>query len=138
MGSKIQTNILDVLLLLQQRPSMLKDRKSSLALPLALFGWFIAVGLFVWVFSSHPFAEAFSADEPLQVVDNPDADDLQHPPTHHMSFDQGIETGDNLSRDHVRPPFACNEVENPMGRALFRLKILPLTPPTGPPKHTAL
>lgn len=116
---------------------MPEAKKSSLALALALFGWFIASGLFVWVFSSSRFAEASLADEPLQVVDRLDADDLQQPPPHHRSFDQDVETGDTLSRDHLRPP-ACNAVENPTGRALFRLKILRLTPPTGPPHHTAL
>jgi hypothetical protein len=116
---------------------MPEAKKSSLALALALFGWVIAAGVVVYAFSSYRFAEAFLADEPLQVIDRLDADDLQHPPPPHRSFDQDIETRDTLSRDHVRPP-ARTEVENPTGRALFRLKILRLTPPTGPPRHAAL
>lgn len=116
---------------------MPETKKSTLALFLALFGWGVCAGLVVCLFSSYRFGNAFLSDEPLQVVDRLEADDLQQPPPPPRSFHKDIEPRDTLFRDQVRPP-AYTEVENPTTGAFSRRILLRLTPPTGPPQPSLI
>lgn len=111
---------------------MSEPKKYSSARVLELLSCCLAAALVVYCVFGSAFAEPVLADEPLQVVEALCFDSLLgtfHPDT---SPGSDTEVADAPFRDRVQL-FSCSNVEVSLGRASHRLRLVRLTPPTGPP-----
>lgn len=115
---------------------MAEEKRSSSTRALEWFSWGLAAALIVWCIFGSRFAEPVLADEPLQVVEALCFDSFLGTPHPDTSPWSNAEAAYAPFRDRVQP-FSCACVESSLGRASFRLKLVRLTPPTGPP-HTSV
>jgi len=111
---------------------MCRSARSFSALHLTLLGLVVA-GVVLWVVSSSGFTELFVFDVSSQVIENPDCDDSQGVYTPSWPYPKVEGTGNSLLSDVVHLPFYTALAFLLIG-AVFRLKLVLLTPPIGPPK----
>lgn len=111
---------------------MSEPKKYSSARALELLSCCLAAALVVWYVFGSAFAEPALADEPLQVVEALCFDSLLG--TFHPDNSPGSdkEATDAPFRYRVQL-FSCSSAEVSLGSASHRLRLVRLTPPTGPP-----
>ena len=111
---------------------MREPARSFSDLHLTLLGLVVA-GLVLWVVSSSGFTEPLVVDVSSQVIEYSDIDDSQGAYTPSGPCPAAKGTGNSLLSDVVHLPFSP-----PFGflltGAVFRLKLVLLTPPIGPPR----
>ena len=111
---------------------MPKPARSFPYLHLTLLGSVIA-GLVLWVVWSSDLTEPLVFDVSSQVIENPGCDDSQDAYTPSWPYPTVQGTGNRLVHDVVQRPFSP-ALAWLLSGALFRLKLVLLTPPIGPPR----
>ena len=99
---------------------------------MALFAWVLA-GFALWVILVPAPVEAFVVDDPVQIDEGSGSEAFQgaSPPCWPCSVDRASRNTPHLSL--VRLP-SSPATENSLAGAIFRLKLVRLHPPVGPPR----
>jgi hypothetical protein len=111
---------------------MVGPKKPLTNFDMALFAWFLA-GLALWgIFSPVP-VEAFVFDDPVQIEEGSESVVFQgaSPPCWPCSADSATRNTPLLSLVCLASSPAA---ENSLAGAIFRLKLVRLHPPVGPPR----
>jgi hypothetical protein len=111
---------------------MPKPGRSFSDLHLTLLGLVVA-GLVLWVVSSSGLTELLVFDASSQAIENPACDDSQDPYSPSWPYFTVKGTTNSLLSDVVQRPFS-SALALLLSGALFRLKLVLLTPPIGPPR----
>lgn len=98
----------------------------------ALFAWFVA-GLVLWAIIVPAPVESFVVDDPVQIDEPSESEAFQgaSPPCWPCAADRAIRNTPLL--DPVRL-LSSPAAENSLAGAIFRLKLVRLHPPVGPPR----
>ena len=110
---------------------MLKRKHRLTIFHIALLAWFLA-GTALWVLLVPAPVESFIFDDALGIDEIPDSEALQGTSPPFCSFAVGRESTNALRLRLVRPHPFLAAGDSPAG-AVFRLKLVRLHPPVGPP-----
>lgn len=114
------------------KTGMVGPKKPLKIFNMALFAWFFA-GVALWVFFVAAPVEAFVVDDPVQIDEESGSGAFQgaSPPCWPCAAERAPRNTPLPSL--VRLP-SSPAAENPLAGAIFRLKLVRLHPPVGPPR----
>jgi len=110
---------------------MLEGKKPATAFRVLLFAWFLA-GMALWILIVTTPAQSFVLDEPLGIDEGTGSHALQGTSLPYWPSATGRELRtDPLPRLVALPPFLATGYS--LAGAIFRLQLVRLHPPVGPP-----
>ena len=110
---------------------MLAGKKRLTTFPIASFAWLLA-GVALWVLFVPAPVESFIIDDNLGIDEVPDSQALQGTPPPFWPLVAGVEGWNAPLHRLVKPHPSLVAGDSPAG-AIFRLKLVRLHPPVGPP-----
>jgi hypothetical protein len=110
---------------------MLEDKKRLTTLNIAFFAWLLA-SLALWVFFFPTPVESFVVDDNLGIDEIPESQAFQASSTPFWPLAVGGD-GRNALRLRLAKPHPFLATGNSPTGAIFRLKLVRLHPPVGPP-----
>jgi hypothetical protein len=111
---------------------MIGPKKPLTGFEMALFAWFFA-GLVLWVVLVPAPVESFVVDDPTQIEERSESEAFQgaSPPCWPCTADRANRNTPLLGLVHLPSSPAA---ESSLAGAIFRLKLVRLHPPLGPPR----